>query len=394
MYIESVPNRASPPAILLRESFRDGGRVKKRTLANLSKLPTAAINALRRILRGERLVSPDDASPASEAYPTATSPPCSPPSASSESPPCLPEVPAATATSSSHCSSPASSTRSRSSRTDPRSLVQPSVSTPASRPPPAPTVTVTASGPHHVAASETATMDQDRTVDFAPEHTGVPPFEGTAFLSPQLIDSSDPSSVMNATYAGRGMREVFDRRVDQWATVEAYLFNVRYGWGAVEFQVNPRVRQRRRSARRGRHLRAGARAVARVPDDERPGSRDQRARRAVRRERQRELPNPHRAGPAVPRRRVPGGDPVPRGSARVARRQARERAGLEHGAGGRRRVRVDLRPRQPRPRGRGREHPAVLRSAAAVRAVGRCGPVCYISQRFRLGYTTSTGRVS
>ncbi len=61
MYIESVPNRASPPAILLRESFRDGGRVKKRTLVNLSKLPTAAINALRRILRGERLVSPDDA---------------------------------------------------------------------------------------------------------------------------------------------------------------------------------------------------------------------------------------------------------------------------------------------------------------------------------------------
>ena len=61
MYIESVPNRSSPPAILLRESFRDRGRVKKRTLANLSKLPTAAIHALRRILRGERLVSPDDA---------------------------------------------------------------------------------------------------------------------------------------------------------------------------------------------------------------------------------------------------------------------------------------------------------------------------------------------
>ena len=61
MYIESVPNRSSPPAILLRESFRDGPRVKKRTLANLSKLPADAINALRRILRGERLVSPDDA---------------------------------------------------------------------------------------------------------------------------------------------------------------------------------------------------------------------------------------------------------------------------------------------------------------------------------------------
>ena len=61
MYVESVPNRASPPAILLRESFRDGARVKKRTLANLSKLPPAAIDALRRILRGEKLVSPDDA---------------------------------------------------------------------------------------------------------------------------------------------------------------------------------------------------------------------------------------------------------------------------------------------------------------------------------------------
>ena len=36
MYIESVPNRNSPPAILLRESYRDGGEIKKRTIANLS----------------------------------------------------------------------------------------------------------------------------------------------------------------------------------------------------------------------------------------------------------------------------------------------------------------------------------------------------------------------
>ena len=61
MYIESVPNRSSPPAVLLRESYRDGGRVKKRTLANLSKLPTDAIQVLRRVLRGERLVNPEDA---------------------------------------------------------------------------------------------------------------------------------------------------------------------------------------------------------------------------------------------------------------------------------------------------------------------------------------------
>ncbi len=61
MYIERVPNRNSPPAVLLRESYRDGGRIKKRTLANLSKLPDAGIEALRRVLRGDRLLSPDEA---------------------------------------------------------------------------------------------------------------------------------------------------------------------------------------------------------------------------------------------------------------------------------------------------------------------------------------------
>ena len=59
MYIETVPNRDSPPAILLRESWRDGPRTRKRTLANLSHLPPAAIDAVRRILRGEALVSAD-----------------------------------------------------------------------------------------------------------------------------------------------------------------------------------------------------------------------------------------------------------------------------------------------------------------------------------------------
>jgi hypothetical protein len=39
MYIERVPNRNSPPAVLLRESYREGEQVKKRTLANLSSLP-------------------------------------------------------------------------------------------------------------------------------------------------------------------------------------------------------------------------------------------------------------------------------------------------------------------------------------------------------------------
>jgi hypothetical protein len=50
MYIDTVPNRSSPPAVLLRESYRDNGNVKKRTLANLSKLPQAAIERIRQAL--------------------------------------------------------------------------------------------------------------------------------------------------------------------------------------------------------------------------------------------------------------------------------------------------------------------------------------------------------
>jgi transposase len=61
MYVESVPNRSSPPAILLRDSSRLNGRVVKRTLANLSAWPTAQLDALRRVLKGESLVSPSDA---------------------------------------------------------------------------------------------------------------------------------------------------------------------------------------------------------------------------------------------------------------------------------------------------------------------------------------------
>ena len=56
MYIAIVPNRKSPPAVLLREDHRVGQRTVKRTLANLSALPPAALAALRAALKGERLV--------------------------------------------------------------------------------------------------------------------------------------------------------------------------------------------------------------------------------------------------------------------------------------------------------------------------------------------------
>ena len=57
MYVETVPNRNSPPAVLLRESFRQDGQVRKRTLANISDWPAEQIESLRRVLKGERFPS-------------------------------------------------------------------------------------------------------------------------------------------------------------------------------------------------------------------------------------------------------------------------------------------------------------------------------------------------
>ena len=71
MFIDTVPNRKSPPAILLRESYRECGKVKKRTLANLSKLPQALIEGIRSLRR--RRKSPRiTASRSSALYRTAT----------------------------------------------------------------------------------------------------------------------------------------------------------------------------------------------------------------------------------------------------------------------------------------------------------------------------------
>jgi len=61
MYIESIPNRNSRPAILLREAWREGKQIKKRTVANLTDWPEEKIELLRRVLKGESLVSPKEA---------------------------------------------------------------------------------------------------------------------------------------------------------------------------------------------------------------------------------------------------------------------------------------------------------------------------------------------
>src|SRR6201991_4780560 len=57
MYVAVIPNRSSPPAILLRESYREAGKTKNRTLANLSRWPAERIEQLRAVLlRGDHLL--------------------------------------------------------------------------------------------------------------------------------------------------------------------------------------------------------------------------------------------------------------------------------------------------------------------------------------------------
>ena len=61
MYVDIVPNRKSRPAVLLREGWREGKKVCKRTVANLSDWPARKVELLRRVLRDEPLVSPTEA---------------------------------------------------------------------------------------------------------------------------------------------------------------------------------------------------------------------------------------------------------------------------------------------------------------------------------------------
>jgi len=69
MYVATVPNRGSPPAILLRESYREDGRVKTRTLKNLSDWPAERIALLRAVLRGDQLVAASEGVAIEQALP-------------------------------------------------------------------------------------------------------------------------------------------------------------------------------------------------------------------------------------------------------------------------------------------------------------------------------------
>lgn len=67
-----------------------------------------------------------------------------------------------------------------------------------------------------------------------------PPYSGTVFIDPDVITPSDPSSLVDVTYTGRGERTVFDRRPADWIVIDAYLFDAQFDDGlSSEIQVNP-----------------------------------------------------------------------------------------------------------------------------------------------------------
>jgi len=67
-----------------------------------------------------------------------------------------------------------------------------------------------------------------------------PPYSGTIFIDPDIITSSDVSTIQSTTYTGQGSRTVFDRRVNDWVTINAFLFDVVWNDGlSSEAIVNP-----------------------------------------------------------------------------------------------------------------------------------------------------------
>jgi hypothetical protein len=85
-----------------------------------------------------------------------------------------------------------------------------------------------------------AGCNNNNAPDEIPEEEINPPFSGTIFIDPNIITSSDSSTFISIDSSATGKRTMFDRRVDGWITVEAFLFYARFTDKAViEVQVNP-----------------------------------------------------------------------------------------------------------------------------------------------------------
>lgn len=89
-----------------------------------------------------------------------------------------------------------------------------------------------------------------------------PPYAGTAYIDATAMQATDPSSFVDLTYAGRGVRTMFDRRTNSYNQINALLFDARFGISKhVEIQVNPEFTQ----AIAEQHARFYAHAVGQLP---------------------------------------------------------------------------------------------------------------------------------
>jgi hypothetical protein len=96
-----------------------------------------------------------------------------------------------------------------------------------------------------------------------PQPPTTPPFSGTIFIDPDIITPDDPTTFLGLTAAGQAARTMFDRRVNGWITVEAYLFAASFSDGlSVEVQVNPEFGTTAASQAEAEFY---ARAVGRLP---------------------------------------------------------------------------------------------------------------------------------
>jgi hypothetical protein len=81
---------------------------------------------------------------------------------------------------------------------------------------------------------------EDEPASPVPVRVTEPPFSGTIFVDPDIIIPSDPTTFESIAYSGQGSRTMYDRRVNDWINVNAFLFDVTFDDGLnTEIQVNP-----------------------------------------------------------------------------------------------------------------------------------------------------------
>lgn len=98
-------------------------------------------------------------------------------------------------------------------------------------------ITVTASYDLFLPKSTELVVDEDKTLDLLVHHSRKPPYQGTVWITPDVLISSDPNSFQNIRYAGRELRWFWDGK--EWARENIYKFRARFATRTTEISVHP-----------------------------------------------------------------------------------------------------------------------------------------------------------